>query len=104
MTYPVKPNGDLHICLDPKDLNKAIMQEYYKPPTLEEITHKLSGATVFSKLDAYKGSFAYRLNYKSNLKTTFNTTPQCGRYHYLHMPMGSQKQPGCFPDEDGSNS
>ena len=32
MTYPVKPNGDLHICLDPKDLNKAIMWQYYKPP------------------------------------------------------------------------
>ena len=62
MTYPIKPNSDLHICLDPKDLNKAIMQEYYKPPTLEEITHKLNGATVFSKLDAYKGFFAYRLN------------------------------------------
>ena len=36
MTYPVKPNGDLHNCLDPKDLNKAIMWEYYKLPTLEK--------------------------------------------------------------------
>ena len=25
-----KPNGDLRICLDPRDLNKAIRREYYQ--------------------------------------------------------------------------
>ena len=25
LTYPYKPDGTLHICLDPKDLNKAIV-------------------------------------------------------------------------------
>ena len=25
LTYPCKPGGSLHICLDPKDLNKAIV-------------------------------------------------------------------------------
>ena len=54
--YPVKPNGDLRICLDPKDLNKAIIREHYKAPTLEEITHKLCGATKFSKVDVTKDS------------------------------------------------
>ena len=57
MTYPMKPGEELCICLDPKDLNKAIIREHYKPPTLEEITHKLSRATVFCKFDAYKGFF-----------------------------------------------
>ena len=36
-------------CLDPCDLNKAIIHEHYKAPTLEEISHKLSGTTVFFK-------------------------------------------------------
>ena len=49
-TYPCKPNGSLCICLDPQDLNKAIIREHYKAPTLEEILHKLSGATVFFKI------------------------------------------------------
>ena len=49
LTYPLKPDGSLHICLDPKDLNKAIVQEHYNAPTLDEITHCLSGATCFSK-------------------------------------------------------
>ena len=85
MTYPVKPNGDLCICLDPKNLNKVIFREQYKPSTLEEITHKLSAATIFSKSDAFKGLFAYHLDYDSNLKTTFNTTPHRGRYHYVYF-------------------
>ena len=52
ITYPTKPDGSLRICLDPCDLNKAIIREHYKAPMLEEISHWLSGATVFSKLDA----------------------------------------------------
>ena len=49
LTYPQKPDGSLCICLDPKDLSKAIIWEHYKAPTLDEITHKLNGANVFSK-------------------------------------------------------
>ena len=52
LTYPHKPDGTLCICLNSKDLNKAIVQEHYKAPTLNEISHHLSGATCFSKLDA----------------------------------------------------
>ena len=29
-----KPNGDLRVCLDPRDLNKAIKRPYYPVPTL----------------------------------------------------------------------
>ena len=96
MTYPVKPDGDLCICIDCKDLNKSIIREHYKTPTLEEITHKLIGAKVFSKVDAYKGFFAYRLDYESSLKTTFNTIPTKGRYRCLKMPMGARCSQDAF--------
>ena len=39
LMYPHKPDGKLHIYLDPKDLNKAIVWEHYKAPTLDEISH-----------------------------------------------------------------
>ena len=55
ITYPTKPDGSLIICLDPHDLNNAIIKEHYKAPTLEEISHQLSGTTIFSKLDAKNG-------------------------------------------------
>ena len=32
LTYPKKANGKLRICLDPKDLNKAIIRENHKAP------------------------------------------------------------------------
>ena len=37
LTYPHKADGSLCICLDPPDLNKAIIWEHYKAPTLDEI-------------------------------------------------------------------
>ena len=44
----IKSNGDICMCLDPKDLTKAIIRENYKAPKLQEITYKLRGTIVFS--------------------------------------------------------
>lgn len=55
-------------------------------PNLEELNHKLSGATVFSKLDAKAGYWAVRLDEQSQLLTTFRT-PQ-GRYCFNRLPFG----------------
>ena len=52
LIYPPKPDSFLCICLNPKDLNKAIVPEHYKTTTLDEICHWLSDAMCFSKLDA----------------------------------------------------
>ena len=40
-----------HICLDPTNLNKAIIHEPYCFHTPEDIAHNLSGATVITVLD-----------------------------------------------------
>ena len=86
ITYPTKQDGLLRICLDPRNLNKAIIREHYKAPTLEEISHWLSGATVFSKLDAKNGFWSIHLDTPSSYLTTFNTHK--GRYQFLRMPFG----------------
>ncbi|XP_014667284.1 PREDICTED: uncharacterized protein K02A2.6-like [Priapulus caudatus] len=44
--------GDLRVCLDPKDLNKAIARPHHPMRTLEDILPVLTGAKYFSKLDA----------------------------------------------------
>ena len=90
ITYPGKPSGELCICLDPRDLNTAIVREQYKAPTLEETTHKFSGTKKFSKLDAYKRFFAYHLKKESSMKTTFNTTPCHGSFHFFRIPIGTK--------------
>ena len=86
LTYSHKPDGTLCICLDPKDINKAIVWEHYKAPTLDEISHELSGTTCFIKLDATDGFWNIPLDEKSSYLTNFNT--HCGRYRFLHMPFG----------------
>ena len=88
LTYPKKANGKLRICLDPKDLNKAIICENHKAPTLEEISHVLTGATRFSKVDGNKAFFGMHLSEEASLLTIFNT--HLRRYRFLRVPLDSK--------------
>ena len=45
-----KENGQLRLCLDPKDLNNAIKREHHPLPILEQITPKLAEVKLFNKL------------------------------------------------------
>ena len=83
LTYPKKANSKLRICLGPKDLNKAIIHENHKAPTLEEIAHVLMGATKFSKVNGNKAFFGMHLTEEASLLTTFNT--HLRRYRFLHV-------------------
>lgn len=78
--------GKLRVCLDPRDLNKAIKRPHYPLPTLEDVTTKLAGAKYFSVLDARSGYWAIKLSTTSSLLTTFNTP--FGRYRFLRLPFG----------------
>jgi len=50
-----KPNRKIRLCLDPKDLNRAIKRPHRYTPTLEDILPKLSGAKFFTILDTRSG-------------------------------------------------
>ena len=94
LTYPKKANGKLRICLDPKDLNKAIIRENHKAPTLEEIAHILTGATRFSKVNSNKAFFGMHLTDEASLLTTFNT--HLGWYRFLRVPFGLKMSQDIF--------
>ena len=81
-----KEDGSLRICLDPKDLNRAVKREHFQLPTSTEITSKLAGAKVFSKLDAKDGFWHVKLDHPSSLLTTFNTP--FGRFKFNRLPFG----------------
>ena len=40
-------NSKVHICIDPKDLNKCIKREHYPMRTVQEVLAQISGAKVF---------------------------------------------------------
>jgi len=81
-----KPNGDLRVCLDPRNLNKAIKREHYKMSTREEIMSKFSGSKVFSKFDASSGFWQMKLDDQSAMYCTFNSP--FGRYKFRRLPFG----------------
>ncbi|VDI46803.1 Hypothetical predicted protein [Mytilus galloprovincialis] len=78
--------GKLRICLDPRNLNKAIKREHFALPTIEDITTRLTGAKYLSKLDCNSGYWQLRMDKESQLLTTFNSP--FGRYCFLRMPFG----------------
>ena len=68
----------------PRDINKAIICEHHKVPTLDEITHMLSRVKVFSKLGAKDSFWCIHLDTQLSYLTTFNTHKGC--YQFLCMP------------------
>lgn len=81
-----KKNGDLRVCMDPRDLNASIKREHYQIPKREEITSEMTGAQYFSKLDASQGFWQLKLHEDSTKYCTFNTP--FGRYSFLRLPFG----------------
>ena len=68
-----KKNGALRICLDPKELNKAIQREHYPLPTIEDVATHLYGVKVFTVLDVCSGFWHVVLDESSSFLTMFHT-------------------------------
>ncbi|XP_024117381.1 uncharacterized protein K02A2.6, partial [Oryzias melastigma] len=89
-----KHTGKARICVDLTKLNKSVKRERYILPTSDEITSKLSGATVFSSLDAASGFWQIPLHPDSCKLTTFITP--FGRYCFKRLPFGITSAPEIF--------
>nr|XP_061787661.1 uncharacterized protein K02A2.6-like [Nerophis lumbriciformis] len=81
-----KGKSEIRLCINPKDLNEALKQPHHPMRSVEEVAAQMSGATVFSVLDAKNSFWQIRLDKKSSMKTTFSTP--FGRYRFLRMPFG----------------
>ena len=81
-----KHDKSLRVCLDPKDLNKAIKRTHYPLPTVDDLLNKLSGAKFFSKLDASSGYWQIPVDEESSQLLTFNSP--FGRYRFTRVPFG----------------
>ena len=86
MVPVVKKNGSVRICVDLKNLNRAVRRPHCTLPTLEEIAPRLAGSTVFSTLDAASGFWQIPLDEASQKLTTF-ITPH-GRFMFQRLPFG----------------
>lgn len=90
----LKKNGNVRLTTDFKHLNKSVKRERYILPSIEDITHRLAGSTIFTKLDATSAFFQLPLDPGSAKLTTFITP--CGRYFYKRLPQGITSAPEIF--------
>ena len=86
-----KKNNKVRICIDSRDLNQAIKRAHFPLSTIEDIATRLTGAKVFSVLDARTGFWQVKLDTRSSYLTTFNTP--FGRYRWMRMPFGITSAP-----------
>lgn len=50
-----KPNRQIRVCIDPKDLNRVLRRSHYPTPTIDEVLPELSRAKAFLTVDAKNG-------------------------------------------------
>ncbi|MGL5707542.1 MAG: reverse transcriptase domain-containing protein, partial [Aeromonas sp.] len=89
-----KPNGDLRLCIDYRELNKKTIKDKYYMPNVEEILESLQGAKFFSILDAESGYFQIPMHKEDIHKTAF--TCKFGNFEFLRMPFGLVNAPATF--------
>ena len=89
-----KSDGSVRICVDLKPLNANVFREVHPLPTVDNILGQLSGARIFSKLDANSGFWQIPLDESSRHLTTF-ITPY-GRFCFNKMPFGISSAPEHF--------
>ena len=73
MVVVEKKDGSVRICLEPRELNKAILREHHHIPTLDDIAYRFAGVKIFSIVDMKHGYWHVPLDQESRLFTTFTT-------------------------------
>jgi transposase InsO family protein len=89
-----KKDGTVRICVDFRLLNKVVVRQPFQMPSLEDILTQLSGAKVFSALDARSGYYQIQVDAASQKYLGFNTP--IGRYKFLRLPFGICSAPEIY--------
>ena len=66
-----KGNGELRLCVDLREANKAVIRERSPIPRIQDLLHQLSGAKMFSTLNLRKVYWQIRLSEVSREITSF---------------------------------
>ena len=94
-TPPSEDN--VRIWIDPRELNKALKRPHYPMVTVEEVANRLSGAKIFTSLDACSGYWQLQVDDESSRLLTFNTP--WGRYRFTRLPFGISSAPEIYQRE-----
>uniref|UniRef100_A0A0A9Y5C8 RNA-directed DNA polymerase n=1 Tax=Lygus hesperus TaxID=30085 RepID=A0A0A9Y5C8_LYGHE len=89
-----KKNGDLRLCLDPKDLNTALKVEPALIPSPDEMLSQLNKNKFFSVIDMKCGFWHVVLDKDSAKLCTFSSP--FGNYCFNRLPFGLSVSPEIF--------
>ena len=77
MVVVPKPSGAIGICVDMKPLNESVLRDVHPMPKVDTTLAQLTGATVFSKLDANSGFWQIPLDKDSRLLASSLVSQEC---------------------------
>jgi len=92
-----KKDGTPRVCIDSRNINKAIQMEHWPMRTIEDIRYAINGAERISKIDLNKAYFQLQLHPNSRFITTFIT--HLGLLRYTRMFMGLNAASAAFQRE-----
>ena len=90
----VKPNGNVRIVTDVRQVNQRIVRHPYPIPKLSDLFHRIDGFTHMSALDLSLGFYHVELSAQS--KEICTTIFPWGKYRYERLPMGLSVSPDIF--------
>ena len=82
-----KPNGQLRVALDYRQVNKLTVRSAYCLPRIDEILATMGGAQYYSSLDGKSAFHTLELDQESQDVTSF-CTHGMGQFVFTRMPMG----------------
>ena len=88
---PKRP-GEVRICVDMREANRAIKRERHPSPTMDDIVHSLNDARIFSKIDLRSGCHQLVLAEESRYITTFSTHDGLWQYKRLNFGISSASE------------
>ena len=91
-----KPDGNLRICVDYRNVNKDTILDRYPLPRVDELIDTIGSqkAMYFTTLDLMRGYHQVKMAEESKEKTAF--VCHRGLYQYCRMPFGLTNAPATF--------
>ena len=89
-----KPDGNVRVCIDYRNLNEVTIPDPYYIPLLDEAVAIVGSSRCLSKLDLTKGFYQVEVAEKDRHKTTFICP--FGKFQFRRMPCGLRNAPAMF--------